>query len=229
METITLTFGTTGHVNFSVSSVQNNYEKKNFLPIVIEEDGPSSYMVNIFGADNLDSVFPVFTTTETSFFKFEHGGKFSPCIQVKSGKQISSFLTRSNSNSTVYGLEILTDRKQTLFEKCGGHTQKNLNVWFGIDEGEDDCGIFFRSRTETDGISTELGKGATLPQRGKGTPHPKGWVATLPQRGKGAPIVLNNSSQERYKQAYFEEPKTMNERTFHFCFRNEKMMGNIYL
>ena len=210
METITLTFGTTGHVNFSVSSVQNNYDKKNLLPIVIEEDGPSSYTVNIFGADNLDSVFPVFTTTETSFFKFEHGDKFSPCIQVKSGKQISSFLTCSYVNSTVYGLEILNNRKQTLFEKCGGHSQKNLNVWFGVDEGEDDCGIFFRSRTETDGISNTETDG----------------ISNSPPR---ATIALNNSSKEMYQHSYFQEPKIMNKRTFHFCFRNEKMMDNMYL
>jgi hypothetical protein len=208
METITLTFGTTGHVNFSVSSVQNNYEKKNLLPIVIEEDGPNSYTVNIFGADNLNSVFPVFTTTETSFFKFEHSGKMSPCIKVKSNGQISSFLTRSSSNSTIYGLEILNNQKQTLFEKCGGHSQKNLNVWFGIDEGEDDCGIYFRN-LETDGISR-------VETDGIGPPR--------------ATIALNNSSEERYKQVYFEEPRIMNKRTFHFCFRkNEKMLGNMYL
>ena len=68
MDTITLTFGTEQFTYLSISSVQNNYEKKNLLPIALEENGPDSYKINIFGADNLDSVFPVFKTTKPSFF-----------------------------------------------------------------------------------------------------------------------------------------------------------------
>jgi hypothetical protein len=169
METITLTFGTKGHVNFSVSSVQNNYDQKNLLPIVMEENGPSSYMINIFGAENLESVFPVFKATETSYFKFEHNAKISPCIRIRPGGQISSFPLQHNN---VYGLEILNEKKQEKFEKCGGHNQKNLNIWFGVDEGEDECGIY--RRTETDGISQTDGP-------------------------RKATIALNNTSTEKYQ------------------------------
>jgi len=211
METITLTFGTKGHVNFSVSSTQNNYEQKNLLRIVMEEDGPSSYLINIFGAENLESVFPVFKATETSFFKFEHNKRLSPCIRVGSGGQISSFIVQN----TVYGLEILNESKQKIFERCGGHNQKNLNVWFGIDEGEDDCGIYFtvrQGKTETDGCSR---------------------VETdcIQFDGpKRATIALNNTSTEKYTTANFQEPWTMNKRTFKFCFKkSEKMMDNLYL
>lgn len=198
MDTIRLTFGTKGHVNFSVSSIQNNYDKKNLLPIVIEEDGSSSYTVNIFGADNLASVFPVFKTIETSYFKFEHNSKLSSCILVPVDGQISSFIY----NSKVYGLEILNEKKQKLFESYGGHRQKDLNVWFGIDEGKDECGIY-GCTTETDGPCTYSPK---------------------------ATIALNNTSTEKYQIIRFEEPNVMNKRTFHFCFRkSELMMDNLYL
>lgn len=207
METITLTFGTNGHVNFSVSSVQNNYDAINLLPIVMEENGPFSYMINIFGAENLDSVFPVFKATETSYFKFEHNTKMSSYIRVKPGGQISSFPIKDN----IYGLEILNERKQQLFEKCGGHNQKNLNVWFGIDEGEDECGIYFtarRSRTEIDGPSRTQIDGPS----------------------QKATIALNNTSTEKYQSSYFQEPQNMNRRTFNFCFKPTlKMMDNLYL
>lgn len=209
METITLTFGTNSHVNFSVSSTQNNYEKKNLLPIVMEEDGPFSYTINIFGADNLESVFPVFQTTETSFFKFEHGDKYSSCIKVSAYGQISSFPYKSQ----VYGLEILNEKKQNLFEKYGGHKQKNLNVWFGIDEGEDECGIYFTTRrTETDGCTQIDGPTPINLKRSRAT------------------IALNNTSCDRYKSTFFTEPKNMNKRTFHFCFKkSNNMMDNLYL
>lgn len=207
METITLTFGTEGHVNFSVSSVQNNYDQKNLLPIVMEENGPSSYMINIFGAENLESVFPVFKAIETSYFKFEHNTKISPCIRIRPSGQISSFPIKDN----VYGLEILNEKKQEKFEKCGGHNQKNLSIWFGVDEdeGEDDCGIYFttrRSRTETDSISRVETDGP-----------------------RKATIALNNTSTEKYQSSYFQEPN-MNKRIFNFCFKPAlKMMENLYL
>ena len=217
METITLTFGTKGHVKFSVSSNQNNY--KTLLPIVIEENGPQSYNVNIFGADEHESVFPFFKATETSFFKFEHNDNRSPCIKVEEGGHISSFPIKDK----VYGLEILNERKQKLFEKHGGHHQKNLIVWFGIDEGEDDCGIYFttrrtdgldiRSRTETDGCRVETD--------GYSSPRIVAQMAT---------VALNNTSTERYTKAYFQEPQIMNKRTFNFVFqKSEKMMDNLYL
>jgi hypothetical protein len=211
MESITLTFGTKGHVEFSVSSNQNNY--KTLLPIVIEENGPQSYNVNIFGAEEHESVFPFFKAIETSFFKFEHNDTRSPCIKIEDGGRISSFPIKDK----VYGLEILNERKQKLFEKHGGHNQKNLIVWFGVDEGEDDCGIYFttrrsdgldtRSRTETDGISRVETDG--------------------PRR---ATVALNNTSTERYTEAYFQEPLIMNKRTFNFVFqKSKKMMDNLYL
>ena len=214
METITLTFGTEGHVNFSVSSVQNNYDQKNLLPIVMEENGPSSYMINIFGAENLESVFPVFKAIETSYFKFEHNKKISPCIRIRPGGQISSFPIKDKDN--VYGLEILNEKKQEKFEKCGGHNQKNLSIWFGVDEGEDDCGIYFttRSRTETDGISRVETDGISRVE----TDGPR-----------KATIALNNTSTEKYQSSSFQEPN-MNKRTFNFCFKPAlKMMENLYL
>jgi hypothetical protein len=224
MESITLTFGTKGRVEFSVSSKQNNY--KTLLPIVIEENGPQSYNVNIFGAEEHESVFPFFKATETSFFKFEHNDTRSSCFKIENGGRISSFLIEDK----VYGLEILNERKQKLFEKHGGHNQKNLIVWFGVDEGEDDCGIYFttrrsdsldnqctgrhgsqshdiRPRTETDGISRVETDG--------------------PCR---ATVALNNTSTERYTEAYFQEPLIMNKRTFNFVFqKSKKMMDNLYL
>jgi hypothetical protein len=207
MEAIRLTFGTKGHVNFSVSSVQNNYDSSNLLPIAMEENGPNSYNINIFGAENLESVFPVFKVTETSFFKFEHNAKISSCIRVKPPGQISSFPIED----TVYGLEILNKQKQNLFEKCGGHNQKNLTVWFGVDEGEDVCGIYCtprKYRTQTDGCSDQV----------------DGYMP------KAATVALNNTSTEKYKSAYFQEPRTMNKRTFNFCFQQpKKMMDNLYL
>lgn len=205
MESITLTFGTKGHVEFSVSSNQNNY--KTLLPIVIEENGPQSYNVNIFGAEEHESVFPFFKATETSFFKFEHNDTRSPCIKIEDGGHISSFPIKDK----VYGLEILNERKQKLFEKHGGHHQKNLIVWFGVDEGEDDCGIFFattrRFRTEFADVSRVETDG--------------------PCR---ATVALNNTSTERYTEAYFKEPSIMNKRTFNFVFqKSKKMMDNLYL
>lgn len=198
MDTITLTFGTSSFVNFSVSSTQNNYEQKNLLPIVMEENGPSSYKINIFGADNLGSVFPVFKPTETSFFRFTHGIKCSPCIKVSAYGTISSFPFESK----IYGLEVLNKTKQELFEKYGGHDQKTLTVWFAVDAGEDECGIYFTAgRTETD--SSDL--------------------TTL------ATIALNNSSKDTYEQVHFKEPEIMHKRTFNFCFKKSKMMDNLYL
>ena len=205
METITLTFGTDSRVNFSVSSTQNNYDQKNLLPIVMEENGPSSYKINIFGADNLESVFPVFKPTETSFFKFVHGTRSSQCIKVPSYGTISSFPFESK----IYGLEVLNKPKQDLFEKYGGHDQKNLTVWFAVDEGEDVCGIYFTAgRTETDGCRSGIETDG---------------LTTL------ATIALNNSSKDVYEPAYFKEPKIMFKRTFNFCFKKSKMMGNLYL
>lgn len=204
MEQITLTFGTEGHVNFSVSSTQNNYTSENLLPIVIEENGPQGYVVNIFGSENLNSVFPVFKTTETSFFKFEHQNKTSPCIKVSAGGQISSFPFQNK----IYGLEILNKNKEKQFEEAGGHSHKTLIVWFGPNDGT--C---FTSRTATDGgtrkpkIRTEI-DGLPLPY---------------------ATIALNNSSLETYRQEYFQEPRIMNKRTFSFRFQKSHMMDNLYL
>jgi hypothetical protein len=204
MDTIRLTFGTNTRVNFSVCSVQNNYNTK--LPIVIEEDGPLSYTVNIFGAEHLDSVFPVFMATKTSFFKFQHNNKLSPCIRLKKNGYISSFL----NNNKIYGLEILNKRKQSLFEKYGGHNQKELIVWFGIDEGRDECGIYRTTaqQTETDDC----------------------YQTETDSCGSKATIALNNTSAEGYKALYFQEPLLMHKRTFNFCFKkSEKMMDNLYL
>jgi hypothetical protein len=211
MDTITLTFGTEGCIKFSISSTQNNYEKKNLLPIVIEEDGPQSYLVNIFGADNLESVFPVFTATQLSFVKFEHNGKFSPCIKIKTNAQLSSFPIEN----IVYGLEILNEQKQKLFEDRGGHKHKNLNVWFGVHDKnvsrtvscvEFDC-------MHLDNLTFDIADSSN--QSSKHVDR--------------ATIALNNSSTERFKPSYFEEPKIMNQRTFNFCFKNKEMMDNLYL
>jgi hypothetical protein len=205
MENITLTFGTVGHTKLSVSSAQNKYTSDFLLPIVVEENGPQGYTVNIFGAENLESVFPVFTATETSFFKIKHDDKLSPIIRVQKDKHLSSFPNKEK----VYGLEILNEEKQKMFENAGGHHQKNLTVWFGVDEGKDECG-----RTETDRPQTECDGGGFY-NGGCGPSH--------------ATIALNNTSTEKYKSSYFQEPKIMNKRTFNFCFRQKNMMGNLYL
>jgi hypothetical protein len=214
MEVITLTFGTNGRVNFSVSSSQNKYEKKNLLPIVMEEDGPSSYLISVLGAQDLESVFPVFKTVQRSFFKFEHNGKKSPCIRVPSYSEISSFY----HDSTVYGLEILNEKKQKMFESAGGHSEKNLNVWFGIED--DEVTILYSRRTETDGCGTFI-----RPQ----TDVDEDCIATDSCCPPPATIALNNTSSERYRTANFQEPKTMNKRTFRFCFKNSKLLDNLYL
>lgn len=201
-----LTFGTEGHVNFGVSSLQNNYEQKHTLSVVVEEDKfCTHYNVKIYGADNLESVFPFFKVTETSFFRFEHGEndlglkrssncidlpfgqilglkRSSNCIRVQKDGYISSFPDKKNNK--IYGLEILNYNKQKLFEKNGGHNHKNLNVWFGPYEGEDVCGKW--STFETDEVD-----GQTKP-------------------------LLNNTSTERFISTYFQEPKVMNKRTFNF-------------
>ncbi|ADO00517.1 hypothetical protein WIV_gp173 [Wiseana iridescent virus] len=235
MESITLTFGGMGHTKFSVSSTQNKYTSDFLLPIVIEENGPEGYTVNIFGAENLESVFPVFKATETSFFKFKHSDKFSQCLRVKSGGQISSFPIENN----VYGLEILNEKKQKMFESAGGHHQKNLTVWFGVDEGEDECGIYlFPRRTQTDGgfrgrTQTDGGfRGRT--QTDDDIETDGGFTETdcmhLQSDGpKKATIALNNTSNEKFKSSYFKEPRTMNKRTFSFLFHQKKMVGNLYL
>jgi hypothetical protein len=121
METITLTFGTQNQVMLSVSSIPDNYEKQNLLPIVMEEDGFNSYAVNIFGADNLRSVFPIFKATETSCFKFGYNGRISTFIKVLKDAQISSF---PNQNETC-NLEIYN-------EKNGYSIKNTLIVWFGV-------------------------------------------------------------------------------------------------
>lgn len=207
MDTIRLNFGTKECVEFSVSSVQNSYNDENLLPIVVEEHLHDSYLVNIFGADNLKSVFPVFKVSSTSFFKFKLNNRKSPCLKVHRG-YISSFPFEGK----VYGLEILNQDKQKEFESKGGHSNKILEVYFSPDEGEDVCGIYrSSSRTETDGISrcrTET----------DGIEPP---LAT---------VALNNTSTETYTKSYFREPTSMNKRTFYFVFnRKEKMMGNLYL
>ena len=226
METITLSFGTKGCVEFSVSSIQNNYDRKNFLPIVMEEEGPSSYRIYINCDETIESVFPIFKVNKTSFFKFQHNNISSPCIKVDKG-HISSFI----SNNVVYGLEILNESKQKKFEASGGHKHKELKVWFGIeDEGQDECGPFRIMRhTETDGccspqkdVETD---GCCSPQKDVETDS-----IDFGKAKKKATIALNNSSSEVYKQSYFEEPEIMNERTFHFLFQTKpKMMGNLYL
>lgn len=140
MESIALTFGTQSRVTLSVSSVRDNYEKQYFLPIVIEEDGPYSYMVHIFGANNLESVFPIFKVTETSYLKFAHNGRLSSYIKVPKDTPISSF---SNKND-IYNLEICNEKRQPLpiFEKCGYYKRNTLIVWFGLLRGEDDREIY---------------------------------------------------------------------------------------
>ncbi|CCV02068.1 hypothetical protein IIV25_050R [Invertebrate iridovirus 25] len=234
MENITLTFGTVGHTKFSMSSTQNKYTSDFLLPIVVEENGPQGYTVNIFGAENLESVFPVFTATETSFFKIKHDDKLSPVIRVQKGKQISSFPIEEK----VYGLEILNEEKQKKFENAGGHSQKNLTVWFGVDEGKDECGIYLypRGRTQTDGGSrtqTDGGRRYTECDGGWNRPQTEcdgGGFHNLQTDGPShATIALNNTSTEKYKSSYFQEPKIMNKRTFNFCFHQTKMMGNLYL
>jgi len=125
--TLRLDFGTGGYVNFCVSRVQNNYTQNNLLPITIEKDGTT---INVFGAETLLSVFPVFKTEQTSYFKFEHNGKRSPCIQVSPNQSISSFMIQD----VVYGLEILCKKKQDSFESSGGHSCKDLTVWLGVDK-----------------------------------------------------------------------------------------------
>jgi hypothetical protein len=216
MESITLTFGTKGHVEFSVSSNQNNY--KTLLPIVIEENGPQSYNVNIFGAEEHKSVFPFFKATETSFFKFEHNDTRSPRIKIEDGGRISSFPIKDK----VYGLEILNERKQKLFEKQGGHNQKNLIVWFGVDEGENDCDIYFTARKSDDLDNQCTGRHGSASHDIRSRTETDG-----PRR---ATVALNNTSAERYTEAYFQEPLIMNKRTFNFVFqKSKKMMDNLYL
>ncbi|CCV02241.1 hypothetical protein IIV30_046R [Invertebrate iridescent virus 30] len=224
MESITLTFGTMGSTQLSVSSVQNNYDKKNLLPIVIEENGPQGYTVNIFEADHLNSVFPFFKATETSFFKFKHNDKMSSCLRVQNGGQISSFPIKDK----IYGLEILNENKQKMFEQAGGHHQKNLIVWFGVYEGYDDCGIYnWRTQTDggfnlkSDGIQTDGGR-RTETDGGRRTDETDGYSK--------ATVALNNSSTEKFRSIYFKEPYKMNQRTFNFCFKKfDKMMDNLYI
>lgn len=220
MNKVTLTFGTLGYVEFSVSAVQNKYDHSNLLKIAMEESGPDSYTIYIFGADNLDSVFPVFKTTEISYFKFQHNDKVSPCIRVPNNGKISSFPIEGK----VYGLEILNKRKQMLFEQHGGHNQKELVVWFGIDEGEDVC----------DGRVDSLS-------------YPPPLVSAIPELSfvedceeevflsERATIALNNTSTERFQSLSFREP-FMNKRSFSFCFQkgnqevgNNNMVGNLYI
>lgn len=257
METITLTFGTKGCVNFSVSKVQNNYEEHNLLPIVIEESGPETYAVNIFGADDLTSVFPVFKASETSYFKFEHNDKISPFIKVEKNGKISSFPI----NSTVYGLEILNKQKQNLFEKSGGHTLKNLVIWFGVDEGVDECGILLKNNDQSDrnhnrdndyardndhgddddyarnrrdhGDDDDIDSLDSLSSRKckKVISKEKPIVRNSTIRTKEkATVALNNTSNEKYISAPFKVPSQMNKRIFNFYFKtSNKMMGNLYL
>jgi hypothetical protein len=127
MNSVKLYFGTTGYVNLSVSSRQNNYTPAFSLPITMEEDGATTYIINVFGAEN--SVYPVFKTSETSYFKFEHNNINSQCIKVQKNQCISSFI----SNDVVYGLEVLNKKRQNEFEKSGGHKCKDLAVWFAVD------------------------------------------------------------------------------------------------
>jgi hypothetical protein len=209
MDTINLTFGTKGNVNFCISTIQNNYDRSNLLPIVVEENGPESYLVNIFDSDHCESVFPVFKTVSNpySYFKFSHGDnergwKQSQVIRVAPNKCISSFPI----GSTVYGLEILNENKEKRFEEHGGHHLKSFTVEFGVDEmnSYDGC------RVETDSCCLET----------------DGYC----QSKKIATVALNNSSTERYTTAYFDEPDFMGKRTFNFHFKNNlKMMDTLYL
>lgn len=123
---IKLYFDAIGYVTLSISSVQNDYREENLLPISIDKDDMT---LNVFGAETLHSVFPVFTTEEPTYFKFEHNGKISNCIKVGKNDSISSFIVED----VVYGLEILGKAKQDIFEINGGHSCKDLTVWLGVD------------------------------------------------------------------------------------------------
>lgn len=241
MESLKLTFGTMGSTQLSISSVQNCYDTKYLLPIVIEENGPYEYIVNIFDANHLESVFPFFKVTETSFFKFQHNDKLSPCLKIHNGGQISSFPV----DDKVYGLEILNENKQTKFEKAGGHQQKKLIVWFGVDEGYDECGIYNMRKTETDGyndltddlIATDgYSKLINRTDDSDDSDYDEidGYkpIATDDDYKplKLATIALNNTSMDKFQSKYFKEPKKMNKRTFIFCFKKfDKMMNNLYI
>lgn len=142
METLKFTFGTSGSFNLSVSAAQNNHD--NLLKIVMEESGPNSYMIHLLDGHHLDSAFPVFKAgDQTCFFKFKHGTKRSNLIKMFKGAAISSFPI----NREVYGLEVLNQSKQKMFESKGGHSLKDLTVCFGVlPEYGDETGIYRRRR-----------------------------------------------------------------------------------
>lgn len=142
MDTLKLTFGTVGSVDFSVSAKQNNYD--DLVKIVMEESGPKSYLIHLLDGQKYDSVFPVFKAVDQPcYFKFKHGNKTSNIIKVPKSGKISSFPI----DDTVYGLEILNVGKQTAFESKGGHVLKNLVVSFGVmTVDEDVTGIRRNSR-----------------------------------------------------------------------------------
>jgi hypothetical protein len=205
MESIKLTFGTDEGFILSVSTVQNNYEKKNLLKIVMEEYDSDSYLINVFGAKDLKSVFPVFKVKDTSFFRFQLNGKTSGVLKTGSKGEISSFPV----GDKVYGIEILNEDYQKLFESKGGHSNKILTVWYAPEE--EDHGLFFKCRrTVTDGGEIE--------------------VDGLFSTATTATIALNNTSTEKFKRAYFKEPSFMHRRNFYFVFnKEEELMGNLYL
>ncbi|AHL67554.1 hypothetical protein DH26_gp061 [Chloriridovirus anopheles1] len=172
------------------------------MKLVMVENGPDSYLFNIFGANEIESVFPFFQTTETSCFRFNFGSKTSPYIKVDKGEYISSFQSQGN----VYGLEILNADKQSAFEKAGGHKLKSFSVEFGAEEGFDDCGIYFRTKTETDGCGRVETDSCGL-----------------------STVALNNTSTETYVSDNFDIPKVMKKKTFHFKFVKNETFKNLYL
>lgn len=206
MDTLKLCFETDKGISISVSSVQNKYDKKNLLPIVMEEINYNSYLIHVFGADNLESVFPVIKVDHTAFLKLHLNNRSSPCLQVENSGELSSFPV----GRKVYGLEILNETKQKLFESNGGHSNKVLTVEYSPDEGQDECGIYLnferRGRTEFDGCSR------------------------IETDGCRATVALNNTSTETFNTKYFKEPQSMVKRHLYFVFeKKEKMMGNLYL
>jgi len=217
MNSVKLYFGTTGYVNLSVSSRQNNYTPAFSLPITMEEDGATTYIINVFGAEN--SVYPVFKTSETSYFKFEHNNKNSPCIKVQKNQCISSFI----SNDVVYGLEVLNKKRQNEFEKSGGHKCKDLAVWFAVDSPVSSNIFSSQSYDECDDSHK---KPITTYNFSFGDFEED--VAAM--ESVKATVALNNTSTDKYQTVSFVEPKVMNKRTFRFCFKNKPtMLGNLYL
>lgn len=218
MDIITLTFGTKEYIEFGVSSVQNDYSKT--LKLVMSENGPDSYLFYIFGADGCESVFPFFRAGGTSVMRFEFGDKLSPYVRIAKNDCISSFKHKDK----VYGLEILNENRQKRFEKAGGHRIKSFAVEFGVDDGIDDCGIYFTARTETDGSRYRGYLETDSIQKRTETDSP-----AAAKWGR-ATVALNNTSTDQYKTAYFDIPNIMNKRIFNFKFiPNEKMMDNLYL